>query len=102
MLAGPAIKEWYTTYTQFLSSDSILAQSVQTPGLSAAVENIAPPMQDNMDLLSNMPIDWEGFLAFNDSAADYGLGQLFAEPISLQTQQSTMTGMLPASYASNK
>ncbi|KAI5369301.1 Putative zn(2)-C6 fungal-type DNA-binding domain-containing protein [Septoria linicola] len=101
MLAGPAIKEWYANYTQFLSSNTMLAQSVQMPGhVSATPGTIVPSMQNDVDLLSlsNIPADWENLFVYGESAADYGLGQLFAEPTSLESEQSALAGIIPASY----
>ncbi|KAM3418729.1 hypothetical protein BST61_g4703 [Cercospora zeina] len=100
MHCAPAIKDWYTNYSQFLSSNAALAQSIQVSEQNAVnAEMSLPPLQDNMNSLGSLPPDWENLLMLGDSSADYGFDQLFAEPIPLQFEQAMFASTIPATFA---
>ncbi|GIZ40678.1 hypothetical protein CKM354_000400600 [Cercospora kikuchii] len=100
MHCAPAIKDWYLNYTQFLSSNAALAQSIQVSNDNVAETQITlPPLQDTTNSFSSIPPDWENLLMFGDSSTDYGFDQLFAEPIPLQLEQPMFANTIPAAFA---
>lgn len=92
MQTGPAMKDWYNNYHQFLLSNPGYTQSNQMLGYdqTTALSGAPTLQQDATDLPQAMPTDWETLLLYGDSNADYGFDQLFAESMPLAASHTDM------------